>query len=48
MKKCRADALLYEQLNLESIQLAQALIMAGRVMSGDRKILRVSEMVKPD
>lgn len=48
MKKCRADALLYEQLNLESIQLAQALIMAGRVMSGDRKILRASEMVKPD
>lgn len=48
MKKCRADALLYEQLNLESIQLAQALIMEGRVMSGDRKILRISEMVKPE
>lgn len=48
MKKCRADALLYEQLNLESIQLAQALIMEGRVMSGDRKILRASEMVKID
>lgn len=48
MKKCRADALLYEQLNLESIQLAQALIMEGRVMSGDRKILRASEMVKPE
>lgn len=48
MKKCRADALLFEQLNLESIQLAQALIMEGRVMSGDRKILRASEMVKVD
>jgi len=48
MKKCRADALLYDQLNLESIQLAQALIMEGRVMSGDRKILRSSEMLKPE
>lgn len=46
MKKSRADELLYEQLNLESIQLARALIMEGRVMSGDRKILRASEMVK--
>lgn len=48
MKKCRADAALYEQLNLETIELARALIMEGRVMSGDRKILRASEMIKPD
>jgi len=46
MKKCRADAALFEQLNLESIELARALIMEGRVMSGDRKILRASEMIK--
>ena len=48
MKKCRADALLFEQLNLETIELARALIMEGRVMSGDRKILRASEMIKPE
>ena len=47
MKKCRADAALMEQLNLESLELARALIMEGRVMSGDRKILRASEMLKP-
>ena len=46
MKKCRADAALMEQLNLESLELARALIMEGRVMSGDRKILRASEMLK--
>lgn len=48
MKKCRADAALMEQLNLESLELARALIMEGRVMSGDRKILRASEMLKPE
>ena len=48
MKKRRADEALYEQLNLESIALARALIMEGRVMSGDRKILNASETVKPD
>lgn len=48
MKKCRADAALYEQMNLESIELARALIMEGRVMSGDRKILRASEMIKQE
>jgi len=46
MKKCRADAALLEQMNLETIELARALIMEGRVMSGDRKILRASEMIK--
>ena len=48
MKKCRADAALFEQMNLETIELARALIMEGRVMSGDRKILRASEMIKAD
>lgn len=47
MKKRRADEALYEDLKLESIQLARALIMEGRVMAGDRKILRASETLKP-
>ncbi len=47
MKKRRADEALYEDLNLESIALARALIMEGRVMAGDRKILRASETLKP-
>ena len=42
----RADEALYEELNLESIDLAQALIMEGRVMAGDRKILRASEALR--
>lgn len=46
MKKRRADEALYESLNLESLKLAQALIMEGRVMAGDRKILRASEMIR--
>ena len=46
MKKRRADQALYDDLNLESIGLARALIMEGRVMAGDRKILRPSEMLK--
>ena len=46
MKKRRADEALYEDMNLESIALARALIMEGRVMSGDRKILRASETLK--
>lgn len=48
MKKRRADEALFEDLNLESIELARALIMAGRVMAGDRKILRASEFLKPN
>lgn len=47
-KKCRADQALYNQMNLETIELARALIMEGRVMSGDRKILRASEMIRED
>ena len=46
MKKRRADQALYEDMNLESLQLARALIMEGRVMAGDRKILRASETLK--
>ena len=48
MKKRRADETLLEQLNLETIELARALRMEGRVMAGDRKILRASEMLRPD
>ena len=46
MKKRRADEALYNDLNLESVELARALIMEGRVMAGDRKILRASELLK--
>ena len=46
MKKRRADAALYEELNLPSIELARALIMEGRVMAGDRKILRPGETLR--
>ena len=48
MKKRRADEALFEDLCLESIELARALIMEGRVMAGDRKILRASETLKSD
>ena len=48
MKKRRADEMLYEQLALPSIELARALIMEGRVMRGDTKILRVSESLPED
>ena len=47
MKKRRADEALDSDLGLESIALARALIMEGRVMAGDRKILRASELLKP-
>ena len=47
MKRRRADEALFEDLNLESIALARALIMEGRVMAGDRKILSVSEVLRP-
>ena len=48
MKKRRADEALVSDLGLESIALARALIMEGRVMAGDRKILRSSELLKHD
>lgn len=46
MKRRRADVALYEDLNLESMGLARALIMEGRVLAGDRKILNASEAVR--
>ena len=48
MKRRRADDALYEDLNLESLALARALIMEGRVLAGDRKILRAGDWVKPE
>ena len=48
MKRRRADEALYEDLNLESLALARALIMEGRVLGGDRKILRAGDWVKPE
>ncbi len=47
MKKRRADEALLADLGLASVELARALIMEGRVMAGDRKILRASETLKP-
>lgn len=47
MKRARrADEALFEDLNLESIELARALIMEGRAMAGDRKLLRPGDPVK--
>ena len=47
MKKTRrADEALYTDLNLESIELARALIMEGRALAGDRKLLRPGDPVK--
>ena len=48
MKRRRADQALYDDLNLESIQLARALIMEGRALAGDRRINNASEMLKID
>ena len=47
MKRRRADIALFEDMNLESVALARALIMEGRVMVGDRKILSASESIRP-
>lgn len=46
MKRRRADEALFKDLNLESIELARALIMEGRVMAGDRKIMRAGETLR--
>ena len=47
MKKTRrADEALYNDLNLESIELARALIMEGRVLAGDRKLVRPGDPVR--
>lgn len=48
VKKRRADELLTEKLNLESVELARALIMEGRALSGDQRITGASQMLKED
>lgn len=45
MKKRRADVRLMEEMHLESVALARALIMEGRVLAGDRRILSPAEAV---
>ena len=47
-KKRRADELLWESLNLESIELARALIMEGRALSDDRPITGAAQLLKAD
>ena len=48
MKKRRADERLLNELGLESVELARALIMAGRAFIGDRKIMSPAEPVADD
>ncbi len=45
MKKRRADRRLFDELALESIGLARALIMEGRALAGDRPIASPGEMI---
>ena len=47
MKK-RADSLLVEQGLAENTAKAQALIMAGVVLAGTRRIDKAGEMLKPE
>ena len=46
MKKRRADIALYEELNLESVALARALIMEGRAFCGANRIMSASENIR--
>ena len=46
--KRRADELLFEKLNLESMELARALIMEGRALSGTERITSASQMLRAD
>lgn len=48
MKRRRADQALYDELNLENIQLARALIMEGRALADDKRINSPGEMLKVD
>jgi 23S rRNA (cytidine1920-2'-O)/16S rRNA (cytidine1409-2'-O)-methyltransferase len=48
MKKARADQMLLSRGLAESRTRAQALIMAGAVFSGERKIVKAGEMVAED
>ena len=45
-KKRRADELLWERLNLETIELARALIMEGRALSDNQRITGPAQMLK--
>ena len=45
-KKRRADELLWEKLNLETIELARALIMEGRALSDNQRITGPAQMLK--
>ena len=45
MKKRRADERLFEDLNLESLALARALIMEGRAFAGERKLRSPGELL---
>lgn len=46
--KCRADKLLVDRGLVESVKQAQALIMAGAVLSDTRRIDKAGEMLKTD
>jgi 23S rRNA (cytidine1920-2'-O)/16S rRNA (cytidine1409-2'-O)-methyltransferase len=46
--KQRADQLLFERGLAESRARAQALILAGKVFSGDRRVLKAGEMLLPE
>ncbi|MET0363245.1 MAG: TlyA family RNA methyltransferase [Sphingobium sp.] len=48
MAKIRADQLVVERGLAESRTRAQALIMAGHVMTGDRKVEKAGQMLSPD
>ena len=48
MKRRRADERLFEEMRLESMALARALIMEGRVLAGERKLRSPGESVRDD
>ena len=48
MKGRRADERLMEEMRLESLQLARALILEGRVFAGEKKILSAGEKIAPE
>lgn len=47
-KKRRADELLLERFNLESIELARALIMEGRALSDNQRITGSAQLIKSE
>ena len=47
-KKQRVDQLIYARGLVESRAKAQALIMAGKVYSGDKKILKPGDLIAHD